>query len=51
MSHPEKLIWAVEKAREFGILPRVDAYVSAFSAGITTSTFHLGVTLEKEHEE
>ncbi|MGA8855655.1 MAG: Fic family protein [Candidatus Bathyarchaeia archaeon] len=49
MSNPQRLIWAIEKAGEFGILPRREL-VREFSAGFTTSTFRFGLTIEKEKE-
>jgi len=50
MSPPQRLIWAIEKAREFGILSHLER-VPAFSASVTTSTIHLDLTMEKEPKE
>jgi death-on-curing protein len=50
MSHEQRFIWAIEKASEFGILTRLE-HLPAFRASITTSTFRLGVTIEKEQKE
>jgi hypothetical protein len=50
MSSPQRLIWAIEKAREFGILTHIER-LPTFSVSMTTSAFHLGVTIEKESKQ